>query len=58
MFNNMPNGGRMDGPNCNMGNMHPPRGPPHGPPHGVNVSRWGRPNEREREDFFAKRRRF
>lgn len=54
MFNNMPSGGgRMDGPNCNMGNM-----PPRGPPHGVSATRWGRPNERDREDFLAKRRRF
>ena len=48
MFNNMPMGGRMDGPNSNM----PPRGP-----HGVHA-RWGRPGDRERDDFLAKRRRF
>ncbi|KAI9565227.1 hypothetical protein GHT06_009010 [Daphnia sinensis] len=53
MFNNMPIGGRMDGPNNNMGNM-----PPRGPPHGVSAPRWGRPNERDREDFLVKRRRF
>ena len=53
MFNNMPIGGRMDGPNSNLGNM-----PPRGPSHGVSAPRWGRPNERDREDFLVKRRRF
>lgn len=51
MFNNM--GGRMDGP---------PRGP-HinvGPPHanGPPTPRWGRPNDRDRDEFGPKRRRF
>lgn len=51
MFNSM--GGRMDGP---------PRGP-HinvGPPHanGPPTPRWGRPNDRDRDDFGPKRRRF
>lgn len=49
MFNSIPIGGRMDGPNSNM----PPRGP-----HGVNIPRWGRPSDRERDEFLAKRRRF
>lgn len=50
MFNNM--GGRMDGP---------PRGP-HinvGPPYSNGPApRWGRPNDRDRDEFGPKRRRF
>jgi len=49
MFNNISMEGRMDGPNLNL----PLRGP-----HGVHIPRWGRPSDRDRDEFLAKRRRF